>query len=148
MARKIAIENSREHLSKNVALLLVRRCMAYWVVPNVMIARIDAKTARPRDVREERPPQITYIPDTLPPVELPDVRFEASEASIRRRLEAQTPQFRYLSWPEQQRNLMCESRPLEKTIDRECKTLALPLRADFDSEAAWLEAVRKVMHGG
>lgn len=78
MAKKIAVENSRDYIKKSVAELLVRRLVAEWVVPGVMIRRLTC-SSQPLDIRVIRPtvaPIVQYIPETLPPAEVSGCYFE------------------------------------------------------------------------
>lgn len=79
--------------------------MAYWVIPNKVIARIEVRAARPVDVRAEYKPSTRYVPDKLPPMEIPQIRFKLSGQSARRRLESNASQFRFMPRIEWERNL-------------------------------------------
>jgi hypothetical protein len=79
MSRKIAVQGETVHLKKSIAKLLVRRLLARWVVVNRSIQRVPISElppgvfARlPRCVSQAKP----YIPDKLPPYELPGLKFE------------------------------------------------------------------------
>jgi hypothetical protein len=74
MAKKIAVEGSTDRLKKPVALLLVRRAIAEWVVPGVMIRRLKGRARDVREVIDVRRP--AYIPPGLPPAEVSDCRFQ------------------------------------------------------------------------
>lgn len=90
MARKIAVENSREHLKKSVASLLVRRLVAEWVIPGVMIRRLTIVIV-PVDVRSVRRPHAAgALPKRMPPAEVGGCRFRGPrpnpESDIRQML--------------------------------------------------------------
>lgn len=86
MARKIPVLHATSdvvshHVKKSVARLMVRRLYWIWEKENE-IARIQpssniplsARSARPPS--ESRPPRTRYVPETLPPLQIPGVRFE------------------------------------------------------------------------
>jgi hypothetical protein len=73
MARKIHFSDANREIKKAIALLLVRRQVAEWVVKNVSIRlRSSAPTELPREPR----PVVNYIPAGLPPAELPGIAFQ------------------------------------------------------------------------
>jgi hypothetical protein len=73
MARKILFTGANREIKKAVAILLVRRQVAEWVVKNVSIRlRAGAPTELPREPK----PVTHYIPIELPPAELPGVAFQ------------------------------------------------------------------------
>lgn len=80
MAKKIAVENSRDYLKKSVAQLLVRRLVAEWVVPGVMIRRLtvsgpilDVRSCRVQVAR-------AYVPEKLPPAEISGCKFREPDS--------------------------------------------------------------------
>lgn len=82
MAKKIAVYGvsgtpETGDIKKTSAQLLVRRLLACWLVENVSIQRVSIKSVRlpssPLPILA-RPSQ--YIPERLPPVEVPGVYFE------------------------------------------------------------------------
>jgi hypothetical protein len=79
LARKIAIEGETVHIKKSIAKLLVRRLLAVWVVQNAIIRRVPVTELSPgalaRMPRCALPPK-PYIPDDLPPYELPGLKFQ------------------------------------------------------------------------
>lgn len=48
---------------------------AVWLDRNVSIQRLSVREFRPNSVAPSRPIYIPYIPEKLPPVEIPGVRF-------------------------------------------------------------------------
>jgi hypothetical protein len=81
MAKKIAVENSRDYLKKSVAQILVRRLVAEWVIPGVMIRRLNVSA--PVDIRSCRvqAPQKAYVPEKLPPAEVSGCRFREPDSA-------------------------------------------------------------------
>lgn len=80
MAKKIAVygvSGSLEsgELKKTVAKCMVRQLYACWVVENVSIQRLSVREFRPSSAPQLRPVYTPYIPEILPPVELPGVIF-------------------------------------------------------------------------
>jgi len=73
MSRKIAVEGETVHYKASVARRLVRRGWACWVIEGAKIRRLLIR-ATPEPVPPQRHP--TYIPDTLPPYELPGLKFQ------------------------------------------------------------------------
>jgi hypothetical protein len=94
MAAKVKVEGSNDSYSKTVARLLVRRQSHEWVIPNVtMRVRRECK---PLDIREVQPAiDRGYIPPTLPPYELPQLRFVDSDSSLRNRESSQVARYRW-----------------------------------------------------
>ena len=85
MARKILVLSvsghpEREHLKKSVALILVRRLYADWEIPGVSIRRRAIRATR---LRSEHGPAIPsrYIPERMPPVDVPGVHFEEPKSA-------------------------------------------------------------------
>jgi hypothetical protein len=82
MARKISdLTNPRraEHLKKSAAEYLIRNLMADWIEEGVSLVRRTAKEiANFKSIRIEGPIK-QYIPERLPPVEVPQVRFREPE---------------------------------------------------------------------
>jgi hypothetical protein len=80
MAKKIAVENTRDYLKKSVAQILVRRLVAEWVVPGVMIRRLTV--AAPLDIRSCRThlAEKPYVPEKLPPAEVSGCRFREPDS--------------------------------------------------------------------
>jgi hypothetical protein len=79
MARKIAVKGESVHIKKSIAKLLVRRLLARWVVVNQLIERVPihelppgALARMPRCFVPAKP----YIPEELPPYELPGLKFQ------------------------------------------------------------------------
>ena len=73
MSRKIAVEGETAHYKASVARRLVRRGWAIWTKANHTIRRL-----KERHIPEPEPIPITakpYIPEELPPCELPGLRF-------------------------------------------------------------------------
>lgn len=84
MAKKIAVyepsqrvtDNPTTYVKKCVALLLIRRLVAEWVIPGVMIRRLTVSA--PLDIRSCRiqTPHNPYIPEKLPPAEVSGCHFQ------------------------------------------------------------------------
>lgn len=85
MARKIAVLEAHSdavarHVKKSVAAMMVRRLFWIWEKENE-IARIQPLHNLPTAARSARTPSesrplIRYVPDQLPPLQIPGVRFE------------------------------------------------------------------------
>lgn len=81
MAKKIAVygvSGSLETggLKKSDARRMVRQLYACWVVENVSIQRLSIRDFRPFSSPHARhTPAAAYIPEKMPPVEVPGVRF-------------------------------------------------------------------------
>lgn len=85
MARKIAVLEPHtdcvaRHVKKSVAVLMVRRLFWSWEKENE-IARILPLRSIPAAARSARPPsesrpRTRYVPDQLPPLQIPGVRFQ------------------------------------------------------------------------
>lgn len=54
---------------------LVRQMFAVWLERNVSIQRLSIREFRPSSAPQPRPVPSLYIPDHMPPAEVPGVRF-------------------------------------------------------------------------
>lgn len=72
MAHKITVLDDNSQIKKSAACLLVRRLLAEWVVFSVSIRRLKTReiprTTTARFILPTKP----YIPEKMPPVELPN----------------------------------------------------------------------------
>lgn len=80
MAKKIVVygvSGSLEsgELKKTMAACMVRQLYAVWVVENVSIQRLSVREFRPSSAPNPRPIYTPYIPEFMPPVEVPGVHF-------------------------------------------------------------------------
>lgn len=109
MSAKVAVlephgETPSEHVKKCVAQYLVRKALADWVIVNVVLRR-RALRSIPASAYQSDPRSFSatpYIPDRMPPLELPNCKFEPPArhqtlAKIRR-----DKTFRDRAYPEQQ----------------------------------------------
>lgn len=89
MARKVSVEHSPEHLKRSVAARLVRRGWAIWLIPNLKIRRlaVRAKCSEPRYERGA-----PYIPERMPPLEIPNTKFVPPLRRIPPRLPSELAQ--------------------------------------------------------
>jgi hypothetical protein len=85
MAKKIRVEPSGSHLKKVIALLLVRRLLAEWVVKGESIRMLEIRDISPNAFQKFPAPAKKYIPEILPLGELPGVKFEPPAGAPRRR---------------------------------------------------------------
>lgn len=98
MAQKIAVlnseaENPKTYVKKSAAAMLVRRMLAYWVVKNISICRLQVCTSTAIPASTFHAVSSVYIPDEMPPVidKRLGVRFEDPNKLPR------MPRFRRLS---------------------------------------------------
>lgn len=80
MSRKVAVyglSGSPEggHVKNSEAKRLVRQMFAVWLERNVSIQRVSVRQFRPSSAPQLLPPRLPYIPEVLPPIEIPGVRF-------------------------------------------------------------------------
>jgi hypothetical protein len=101
MAKKILIVDDGSHEPKNRVNALVRRGIRFWVIPGVSATRSKIeqfKDALPAPVIQSP----TYIPDKLPPLELPGLTFKESEQSLRNRESSQVARYRWFGRDQRQ----------------------------------------------
>lgn len=78
MSRKIVVTPSNERIKKSAAELKVRRGLAEWIVKNVSIRLIAIREIKPGWMSQKvNLPSKHYIPEHMPPVDLPGLRFVA-----------------------------------------------------------------------
>jgi hypothetical protein len=77
--------NPSGQLKRSIAHSLVRRALAVWVVKNVTLQYLAIRETPSNFLSERLPyPSRPYIPEKLPPVDLPGIKFEEPASSPRR----------------------------------------------------------------
>jgi hypothetical protein len=102
MAKKILIVDDGSHMKKTAVEALVRRLVMRWVIPGVSATRAKIaqfKEALPAPVHI---PEFAYIPEKLPPYELPGLTFKESEQSLRNRESSQVARYRWFGRDQRQ----------------------------------------------
>lgn len=78
MARKIAVEGERTNYKKSVAELLIRRLLAVWVIEGISIRRLAVREIPDQAARFTLETK-AYIPERMPPREVPNTKFVPPE---------------------------------------------------------------------